>query len=158
MTYIGKPLFLKGTKKIHIGNKVRIFPGSRLETHEGGSIKIADNCSISQNVQITSAKEKLIIGKGTVIAANAFITNMSHDHSEVNKPILEQRNNYAHTEIGENCSIGFGAAIQSGTKLGKNCIVGANAIVKGNYPDYAIIAGTQSKIISKYNFQKKRWD
>ena len=72
MTYIGKPLFLKGTKKIHIGNKVRIFPGSRLETHEGGSIKIADNCSIGQNLHVISYKEELSIGSNSLFSSQCI--------------------------------------------------------------------------------------
>ena len=62
------------------------------------------------------------------------------------------------TIIGENCFIGYGVAIQAGTKLGKQCIVGANAVVRGDFPDYSVIAGVPAKIIRKYNFDTKTWD
>ena len=50
MTYIGKPLFMEGCKNIFIGNRVRIFPGLRIQTLKNGKIKIGDNVAIEQNV------------------------------------------------------------------------------------------------------------
>ena len=36
--YMGKPLSLVGTQNISLGNRVRIYPGCRMETHKGGQI------------------------------------------------------------------------------------------------------------------------
>ena len=54
MTYIGRPTFIEGRKNIYIGNRVRIFPGIRMEAIGNGTIKIGDNTAIEQNVHITS--------------------------------------------------------------------------------------------------------
>ena len=48
--------------------------------------------------------------------------------------------------------------IQSGTILGKQCIVGANSVVRGQFPDYCVIAGNPAKIIKKYNFNTRKWE
>ena len=40
--YMGKPLSLVGTQNISLGNRVRIYPGCRMETHKGGQIIIED--------------------------------------------------------------------------------------------------------------------
>ena len=37
-SYIGKPTYLLGTKNIIVEDKVRIYPGARLETYNQGKI------------------------------------------------------------------------------------------------------------------------
>ena len=157
-SYIGKPTHIYNFRKIFIGKKVRIFPHVRLEVHgKNSSLIIEDNVAIGQNVHITSGG-KLLIGKSSTILANVFITNIDHDYTEINKPILDQKMIVSETAIGENCFIGIGAAIQAGTVLGKQCIVGANSVVKGIFPDYCVIVGSPARIVKKYNFETKKWE
>ncbi len=157
-SYIGKPTFLYGTRRISIGKRVRIFPHVRLEVHgKQASLEIQDNVAIGQNVHIT-AGNNLIIGKSSTILANVFITDIDHNYTEIGKHILDQEMIIKKTEIGENCFIGIGAAIQAGTQLGKQCIVGANSVVKGIFPDYCVIVGSPARIVKKYNFETKIWE
>lgn len=157
LTYIGKPTFCEGTKHISIGKRNRIFPGLRIQTLNGGSIKIGDNVAIEQNVHITSAIDTLKIGNDCTILANCFITNIDHDYRDISKSVLEQGIDYKETIIGDGSFIGIGAAIQAGTKLGMHCVVGANSVVRGTFPDYCVLAGVPAKIIKKYDIDKKEW-
>lgn len=157
ITYIGKPTFIEGCKNIFIGNRVRIFPGLRAQTLDGGKITINNNVAIEQNVQITSGGGNLLIDKNCVIAANSFITNIDHEYYDTEISALEQPMIYNETTIGEGCFIGYGAAIQAGTKLGKHCIVGTNAVVRGEFPDYCVIVGVPGKVIKKYDIEKRQW-
>lgn len=156
-TYFSFPIFAIGLSKVSIGRKVRIFPGSRFEVHGDGYIKIGNNVGIGQNFHITSAGI-LNIGDDTVISANVFVTNIDHNYKNINTPILEQSNTILETEIGSRCFIGIGVAIQAGTKLGNHCIVGSNSVVRGDFPDYSVIAGVPAKVIKKYNFETNTWD
>lgn len=155
-SYIGKPCFIKNSKNISLGKKVRIFPGVRMETHQGGKILIEDDVSIGQNFHITSASN-LIIKTKTTILGNVFITNIDHEYQKLGKHIMQQKFLIKETIIGENCFIGYGACIQAGTILGKQCIVGANSVVRGIFPDYSVIVGSPGKIIKKYNNNLKAW-
>lgn len=157
-SYIAKTIFIYGADSICIGNKVRIFPGARMETHQGGSIKIREDISIGQNFHITSAKIELKIGAHTTILGNVFITNIDHEYREIGKHILHQPMLVRHTDIGENCFIGYGAAIQAGTVLGKHCIVGANSVVRGTFPDYSVIVGAPGRVVKRYNLLKEEWE
>jgi acetyltransferase-like isoleucine patch superfamily enzyme len=49
-------------------------------------------------------------------------------------------------KIGKYTFIGTSSVILPGTKLGKGVIVGAGSVVKGDFPDYSIIAGNPAKI------------
>ncbi|MQI08932.1 acyltransferase, partial [Escherichia coli] len=72
-SYLASPLFLLGTKNVIIKKKVRIFPGARIETHNGGQILIEENVGIAQNFHINSSVGLVKIGRDTTIAANTFI-------------------------------------------------------------------------------------
>lgn len=155
-SYIGKPTFLYGTKKIFIGKSVRIFPGVRLEVHGKNAIHIGDDVAIAQNVHITSGSN-LKIGNSTTILANVFITSIDHDYQEIGIHILKQKNLVKETSIGDNCYIGIGACIQAGTVLGRQCVVGANAVVRGIFPDYSVIVGIPGRVIKRYNTDLDMW-
>jgi acetyltransferase-like isoleucine patch superfamily enzyme len=156
-TYIGKPIFMKGLKKISIGKRVRIFPGLRIEVHgEEGEIILKNNIAIGQNVHIT-AMGTLIINEGTTILGNVFVTDIEHSYIEIGKPVFDQKTIHHKTEIGRNCMIGYGAAIQAGTILGEQCIVGTNAVVKGEFPPFSVIAGMPARIVKRYDFHTNTW-
>ena len=156
-SYMGPVTCLHGTKGISIGNRVRIYPGARMETHDSGEIIIGHDCSIAQNFHVTSGKNKLVIGDKTTISGNVFITNIDHEYQNVDEHIMDQPMIYKETIIGENCFIGYGAAIQAGTILGKQCIVGTNAVVRGTFPDYSVIVGVPAKVVKHYDEEAGAW-
>jgi acetyltransferase-like isoleucine patch superfamily enzyme len=158
LSYIARPIFIYNGRNVTVGNRVRIFPGSRIETHNNGEIIIENNISIGQNFHLISSGEPLVIGGNTTISGNVFITNTDHDYKEIDVHILSQKYNVKTTRIGENCFIGYGAVIQAGTILGKQCIVGANSVVRGVFPDYSVIAGAPAKIVKRYNETTRLWE
>jgi len=157
--YMGKPVCLDGTKGIYIGNRVRIYPGCRMETHDEGTIEVHDDVAIGQNFHITSGgKSRLVIGAHTTISGNVFVTNIDHEYQSIGVHIMQQPFSVKETYIGENCFIGYGAAIQAGTKLGKQCIVGTNSVVRGEFPDYSVIVGAPGRVVKKYNQESGVWE
>ena len=156
-TYIGRPIFIEGRKNIYIGNRVRIFPGIRMETIGNGTIKIGDNIAIEQNVHIISGERILNIGDDTTISANVFISNVDHEYKNIERSVVEQPLLFKETQIGKSCFVGYGAVILPGTRLGNHCIVGANAVVRGNYPDNCVIAGNPTRIIKNYDLETESW-
>ena len=158
-SYIGRTLFIQRPKKLFIGSNVRIYPGMRAEmTTEDAVIRIGDNVSAGQNFHVVSYDRELSIGANTTISANVFISNVDHNYRELNMHSLDQQMIVKETQIGEYCFIGYGAVILPGPKLGKQCIVGANSVVKGEFPDYCVIAGNPAKVIKKYNINTNAWE
>lgn len=148
-SYIGKPLFISNLKRIWIGDRVRIYPGIRIECLNGANLVIENDCSIGQNLHLTIG-DVLVIGKGTTISSNVLITDIDHEYRMIDTPIMKQPLRIKKTRIGENCFIGTGAVILPGTILGKQCVVGANAVIRGVFPDYSVIAGNPGKIIKTF--------
>lgn len=157
MSYIGKPCFIEGCKRISIGNKTRIFPGIRMEAIGTGKITIGDNCAIEQNVHVISDGKTLNIGDNTTISANVFISNVDHGYDDIENSVMDQQLICKDTQIGDSCFIGYGAVILPGTILGNHCIIGANSVVKGIYEDNCVIVGSPGKIIKTYDMELRRW-
>ena len=157
MSYMGPGIAMLGAKNITVGNRVRIYPGSRMETHNGGEIVFEDGCSIGQNFHIISQTSQLRIGKDTTISGNVFVTNADHSYQQVDVHIMQQPVICKETIIGENCFIGYGAVIQAGSKLGRQCVVGSNAVVRGEFPDYSVIVGAPARVVKRYDKEKQEW-
>jgi acetyltransferase-like isoleucine patch superfamily enzyme len=156
-SYVSFPIFSVGVKRLHIGKKVRIFPGWRVEVHGDGEIHINDGVSIGQNFHITSAGT-VVIKPGVTILANVFVTDIDHEYRDITMPVSAQPLIVSNTYIGENSFIGIGACIQAGTKLGKHCVVGCNSVVRGDYPDYSVIVGAPARILKRYNMNTQLWE
>ena len=158
LSYIGKPVSVRGRKNICIGDRVRIYPGARMEAVGTGRIRIGDNTSVGQNFHIVSNGGLLSIGRDTTLSANVFITDTDHGYREIGRHVMKQEKISAKTEIGENCFIGYGAVIQAGTVLGRQCVVGANSVVRGKFPDYSVVAGVPAKTVRRYSRQTEEWE
>ena len=156
-SYIGKPVFFSGLKNVNAGEKFRLYPGWRIETHAGGKIVIHDDVSVGHGLHLISVERQVTIGKSTVISSNVMITNSDHGYEDLNVPIYQQNMISKETIIGECCFIGAGAKILPGTVLGKQCVVGANAVVKGCFPDRCVISGAPAKIIKQYDHSLNEW-
>ena len=159
---IGRPLFWT-PESISVGRNVLIWPGCRLEVvafdgeaSSSSEILIGDGVSFQQRCHVTSGS-KLVIGANTTILFDVMITDIDHQYDEIGRNIMEQAISVRTTKIGENCFIGSGAKIQAGTKLGRQCIVGANAVVRGDFPDYCVVAGVPARILKRYNPHSGVW-
>ncbi|HEL2978675.1 TPA: acyltransferase [Stenotrophomonas maltophilia] len=156
LSYIGPPTFLLRPGRIHIGKRVRIFPGLRAECHGKGALFIADNVSIGQNFHVI-AGSKLLIGSGCLISGDVFVTDTDHTFDLIDVPVFDQPDRTSSTKIGDNCFIGIGARIQAGTNLGCGCVVGANSVVRGDFPDYSMIVGAPARVVKRYSPEDGTW-
>ncbi|MEM1429477.1 MAG: CatB-related O-acetyltransferase [Pseudomonadota bacterium] len=53
----------------------------------------------------------------------------------------------ADTEIGHDVWFGEAAMVMPGARIGSGVIVGAGAVVAGNVPDYAVVAGNPARVL-----------
>ena len=95
------------------------------------------------------AGNRIIIGKGCLLAENIFISDVDHTWEAPNRPIHHQPLKQADTVIGNNCFLGYGCVILAGTTLGEGVVVGANSVVRGDFPAGAIVAGNPATVIKK---------
>lgn len=153
------PLQIDNPKGISIGNNVLIahqgwIMGCDSEEDEG--LVINDGVVIGHYCHII-AIHSVVIEKNVLIADKVFICDSSHDYTDVEIPVVNQKiiplNNVT---IGEGSWIGENVCILGGS-LGKHCVVAANSVITRDFPDYSVVAGIPAKTIKVFNREEQRW-
>ena len=88
---------------------------------------------------------KVVIGKGTMIAAGTGFITSNHDPDNVHLSLPGKD-----IVMGEECWIGMNAVILPGVQLGPHTIVGAGSVVTKSFTEgNCVIAGNPAKLIRK---------
>lgn len=111
-------------------------------------IIIGDNCRI--NGAYIHAKDYIEIGQNCVLASGINIID-SNAHKINSLDRTKGSDEPKGIKIGDNVWIGINAVILKGTVLGNNCVVGAGSVVKGSFPDNAIIQGNPAIVTNTIN-------
>lgn len=138
----------KGTsnKGIFIGNNVFIGRNTIIYTKDG-DIYIDDAVNISVNCDIYS-KQRVKIGKNTMIAAYTYIMCGGQYNYYDRKPFAEQSSqSKGPTIIGENCWLGTKCVVTDNVEIETGAIIGAGALVNSHIPTNVIAVGTPARIL-----------
>lgn len=142
---IGKNCHFKQSVKISItdGGSVSIGAGSTFADGvkidvQGGQLTIAENVFIGIDCIIV-CKEKIFIGKDTLIAE--YVVIRDQDHSIDSRPVRKSGFHTSPIHIGEDVWIGCKASILRGAYIGDRCVVGAHALVKSHIADDMLAVG-----------------
>jgi acetyltransferase-like isoleucine patch superfamily enzyme len=145
--YIGPTLFLSDLSKIKIGNKVRIWPGLRIETYNGAIVTIEDDVALGPYCHITAAEDITIRASSVFVGWNT-VTNITHTLDCLELHPLKRPWHTSSVNLGELLFVGQGARILPGTSLGSSSAVGANAVVTNlNAPPKSVVAGIPARVI-----------
>ncbi len=119
--------------------------------HVMAGARIGANCVLGQNVLVAG---NVIIGNGCKIQNNVSLytgveledfvfcgpscvfTNVINPRAEINR-----RAEFMRTLVRRGATIGANATIVCGAIIGRYAFIAAGAVVRGNVPDYALMAG-----------------
>lgn len=114
----------------------------------GNGITIGNNVGLGTHGYYGCGVGSLTIGDDCIFGNYVSIHPENHNYNDLNVPIrLQGVSSSCGVIIGDNCWIGAKATILDGTRLGNGCIVAAGAVVKGEFPDNAVIGGVPAKIL-----------
>lgn len=110
-------------------------------------IIIERETQIGRNLMISCTK-RVEIGRNVTISERVFIGDNNHSFRHPEVPIMQQPNKQGiPIRIGPGSWVGAGASILPGTQLGQNNVVGTNSVVKGEFPDHAVIGPEPAKLL-----------
>ncbi len=112
----------------------------------GDRIQIGKNVGLGDFAHIGGAGG-VVIGDETIIGAYFSVHPENHNFDDLDTPIRAQGVNHQGITIGSNCWVGAKVTILDGSKVGDGCVIAAGAVVKGEFPDNAIIGGVPAKIL-----------
>lgn len=135
------------TGAVRIGNRSCIHAGVIFETSDGGEVSIGEDSHIQPRCQLTGGKGSIHIGSKVQIAPSCGFYPYSHG-VELGTPMREQPiTSNGDIVVEDDVWIGFGAKILENTTIGEGAIVAAGAVVRGDVPPYAIVAGVPAKVV-----------
>jgi UDP-2-acetamido-3-amino-2,3-dideoxy-glucuronate N-acetyltransferase len=110
-----------------LGQNVMIAPG----VHIGNNVKIQNNVSVYEGVVL---EDDVFCGPSCVF------TNVINPRSQI-----VRRGQYQSTLVRRGATLGANSTIVCGSTLGQYCFIAAGAVVKGEIPDYALMAGVPAR-------------
>lgn len=160
---------LVGTRKISIGNQVKIEQGVNLrnwglhseirlgdgvsldigvmiKTHQHDAIELGDRTYVGPYTCISGNSIK--IGRDCLIASHCGIYANNHVFADPLVPINTQGATYKGIVIEDDCWLGCGVKVVDGVTIGKGSVIGAGSVVTKNIPPYAIAVGVPAKVVS----------
>lgn len=151
---LSSPILLVRPRYIHLGERVIIRSGCRLEMvvldpKNPPELRMGDDVGIEQNVHIV-CHHRITIGKNVSVTANCAIVDTTHpfddlpDEAKVGAMI---ENDDGFVEIGEGTFLGFGSVVLPNVRIGKGCVIGANSVVTRDIPDYSVAAGAPAIVL-----------
>lgn len=132
--------------------RTRISPSTCFEHEE--NLDLADDVFIG-HFNLIEALHGVRIETGTQITNYvSIVTHSSHQalrlmgHDFGSVPPAERPGFVAGpVHIGAFCFIGPHSTIEANTRLGKGCLVASHSRVRGEYPDFAVIAGSPAVVV-----------
>ncbi len=143
----------------YVDDGVRIGEGSKIWhfSHILGGVTIGRNCNLGQNVVVgpdvtigdnCKIQNNVSLYKGLILEDNVFC-GPSAVFTNVNNPRanVERKSEFRRTILREGATIGANATIVCGHELGAWCFIAAGAVVTGDVPSHALMAGVPARKI-----------
>jgi serine acetyltransferase len=111
-------------------------------------LRIGDRCVIGRGSHIV-AHADITIADDVWTGPYVYITDQNHGYEDPDVPIGRQWPVNHPVEIGAGTWLGAGAIVLPGTRIGRNVVVAAGSVVRGEVPDYCVVAGVPAKVVRR---------
>jgi UDP-2-acetamido-3-amino-2,3-dideoxy-glucuronate N-acetyltransferase len=105
--------------------------------HVAGGVVIGDGVKIQNNVSIFAGT---IIEDEVFLGPSCVLTNVTNPRAAI-----DRRRHYERTILRRGATIGANATVVCGVTVGRHAFVAAGAVVTGDVPEYALIAGVPGR-------------
>jgi carbonic anhydrase/acetyltransferase-like protein (isoleucine patch superfamily) len=112
-------------------------------------LSIGDRCVIGRGSHIV-AHQEITIGDDVWTGPYVYITDQNHGYEDPDTPIGRQFPVNSPVSIGAGSWLGAGAIVLPGARIGRNVVVAAGSVVRGDVPDYCVVAGVPAKVVREH--------
>ncbi len=153
-TVFGEPWIELGDYCI-IGEQVTLTAGLMPDLDLGSEpiLTLGDGVVLGRGSHVV-ADTTVTIGSNTYCGPYVYITSTNHSYDDPHEPVGRQWPRMEPVAIGPGCWIGTGAVILPGARLGRNVVVAAGAVVRGEVPDHAVVAGAPARVVRSWDPEK----
>lgn len=135
-----------------IGERVTLTAGLMPDLDLGSApiLTLGDGVVLGRGSHVI-ADTTVSIGSDTYCGPYVYITSTNHSYDDPHEPVGRQWPRMEPVSIGPGCWIGTGAVILPGASLGRNVVVAAGAVVRGEVPDHAVVAGAPARVVRSWD-------
>jgi carbonic anhydrase/acetyltransferase-like protein (isoleucine patch superfamily) len=134
----------------HVSLSVGMAPGQPLPPGATSPVlQIGSRCSIGRGSHLV-AHRSVVLGDDIITGPHCYITDQNHVYADPEVPIARQWPADDPVVIGSGSWLGAGAIVLPGTRLGRNTVVGAASVVRGEFPDHAVLVGSPATVVRRY--------
>ena len=147
-TRLVPPIEIYGPRRIAIGARVHIGPGSWLYTAgEDARLEIGDGTRMS-GLCVLSAAQRVRLGREVLLGRNVYIADHTHGVARPDVPVFEQElERLEAVEIGDRAWLGQNVVILPGVTVGAGAVIGANSVVRSDIPPRTVAVGSPAQVV-----------
>ena len=134
--------------RLTLGDRVILDDYSFVQLTKPSPVVELNDYVVLGRFSIIAAKNRVMIGRYSQIAPFCQILDQEHG-IEKDELIVNQRSILGEVIIGQDCWIGTGVTVLSGSCIGDGSIIGAGSVVMGVVPPGEIWAGVPARCIRK---------
>jgi acetyltransferase-like isoleucine patch superfamily enzyme len=146
---VGPAIVTKHAETFELGDGVFIGANTMIQGRFDGSCRIGNHVWIGPHAYFDA--RNLVIEDYVGWGPGAKVLGSAHSGEPVEIPIIATELVIRPVLIGYGADIGTNATILPGVHVGAHSIVGAGAVVTGDVPEYAIVAGVPARVIRYRN-------
>jgi acetyltransferase-like isoleucine patch superfamily enzyme len=130
---------------VRVGASSEIRDGCVLKT-SGGHIELADRCFMSYGC-VLHATERIVMEERVAIGERVTLVDSGHDTDGSDVHWAVQGVPTEPVVVGANTLVFANAVITMGAHVGANSQVAAGALVRGEHPEGALLAGVPARVV-----------
>ncbi len=111
-------------------------------------LRLGDGVVLGRGSHVIASRS-VVFGDDVYCGPYVYVTSDNHSYDDPDQPIGRQWPRSEPVEIGTGSWLGAGAVILPGARLGRNVVVAAGAVVRGEVPDHAVVAGAPARIVRR---------
>jgi len=142
---IGSGVAFKHPETFELGDNVFIGAQVYIQGRFDGKCMIGDNVWIGPQSYFDA--RDLVLEEYVGWGPGAKVLGSAHTGEPIDVPIIKTDLVIKPVRVGAWADIGTGAVLLPGVTIGKGSIVGAGAVVTGDVPPFAVVAGVPAKLI-----------
>lgn len=133
-------------RKIALGENPGISPDAVFSNPQrivvGARVRIGSRCHIWAG----PANGRITIGDDVLFGPEVMITAATYDY-DAGSPVTDQPMRESDITIGNDVWLAIRALVLPGARIGDGAVIAAGAVVKGEVPPMAIVAGSPAKVV-----------
>lgn len=135
-------------RRIRFGASPQVSPDVVFSNPE--RIVIGDRVALGSRCHVWAGPghAQVRIGNDVLFGPEVLVTAASYRYND-GSPVTQQAMNEADVVIGDDVWLATRAVVLPGARIGRGAIVAAGAVVRGEVPDYAIVAGSPAKVVGE---------